>query len=234
MDITGASDPYINVSFLKTEHKTRIIKNTLSPDWNETFIATLDKHQVAVQQESAISLIVMDWDRLTKNDLIGTAEIGGEVISDMVAKVRCGEGASFEKDVTVGLVKKSGQPSIKGKDGQTSEIAVRLVVQRVGGAPEDGEAAMLGKESGAKGRWGAVKELAAQVSQDAPGGDNVSKAKDKKKKGDAFAKVVDKMMGESPGKRKKREQVRSDCYDASHGFPCMALRNICLPGCPFA
>eukprot|EP01080_Neovahlkampfia_damariscottae_P006512 gene6512-10520_t len=65
MDIGGTSDPFVEISFGKEQKKTKTIKKTLNPQWNETF----DFH---VKDMSApIFLSVYDWDLLSSKDKMG-------------------------------------------------------------------------------------------------------------------------------------------------------------------
>ena len=39
----GKSDPYVKISGIGVKLKTKVIKNTLNPIWNETFNIIIDK-----------------------------------------------------------------------------------------------------------------------------------------------------------------------------------------------
>lgn len=68
-DSNGKSDPYIDL-YLNTDEepffKTKKIKKTLDPKWNET-----TKVEVANRYDSVVKVVCMDWDALEKNDLLG-------------------------------------------------------------------------------------------------------------------------------------------------------------------
>ena len=73
MDIgLGTADPYCSVYLLsrpEQSFKTKIKKGTLKPVWRETF-------QFEITDESeVICFVLMDWDRATKDDEIGTLDI---------------------------------------------------------------------------------------------------------------------------------------------------------------
>lgn len=68
-DLNGFSDPYVKLSVDKKEHKTKIIKKTLNPEWNEMF--QID----GVATNSVLSLKIYDWDRLSKDELLGSVDI---------------------------------------------------------------------------------------------------------------------------------------------------------------
>ena len=54
-DINGSSDPYVKVSLGSVTFKTKTIKHTLNPYWNETFL-----FENANPYESLV-FVVMDW-----------------------------------------------------------------------------------------------------------------------------------------------------------------------------
>merc|ERR1711988_550778 len=81
MDITGMSDPYVKIYLLHKDQriskkKTHVKKRTLNPVFNESFVFDLprtDNGLADVQLEFAL----LDWDRVTKNEVIGRLNLGG-------------------------------------------------------------------------------------------------------------------------------------------------------------
>lgn len=87
MDITGLSDPYVKIYLLYNgqrvaKKKTHVKKRTLNPVFNESFVFDLP---AGVDGLDSISLefLLLDWDRVTKNEVIGRLELGG-------ARAACG------------------------------------------------------------------------------------------------------------------------------------------------
>ncbi|KAG7172836.1 Synaptotagmin-4-like [Homarus americanus] len=81
MDITGLSDPYVKIYLLYNgqrvaKKKTHVKKRTLNPVFNESFVFDLP---AGVDGLDSISLefLLLDWDRVTKNEVIGRLELGG-------------------------------------------------------------------------------------------------------------------------------------------------------------
>lgn len=81
MDITGLSDPYVKIYLLSNgqriaKKKTHVKKRTLNPVFNESFVFDLP---AGVEGLESISLEfhLLDWDRVTKNEVIGRLELGG-------------------------------------------------------------------------------------------------------------------------------------------------------------
>jgi len=83
MDITGLSDPYVKIYLLFnkqriTKKKTHIKKRTLNPVFNESFVFDLPKTQDSSLDNIQLEFVMLDWDRVTKNEVIGKLELGRE------------------------------------------------------------------------------------------------------------------------------------------------------------
>lgn len=103
MDVTGLADPYVkiyllynvrftcNFSYLQwnlffssqgqriAKKKTHVKKRTLSPVFNESFAFDIPTTEGSGQTLEGVSLelMLLDWDRVTKNEVIGRLELGG-------------------------------------------------------------------------------------------------------------------------------------------------------------
>lgn len=71
-DIGGSSDPYLIVSLGNVQKKTRDkpIYNNLDPLFGNVF-----QLPATLPYDHILSVKVMDWDRITKDDLIGMTNI---------------------------------------------------------------------------------------------------------------------------------------------------------------
>lgn len=81
MDITGFSDPYVKIylhhqNFRSSKKKTHIKKRSLNPVFNESFIFDLPSKDGSLD-EVYLEVIMCDWDRITKNEVIGRIVLGG-------------------------------------------------------------------------------------------------------------------------------------------------------------
>lgn len=56
--------------------KTHVKKRTLNPVFNESFLFDIPYNEGL--QNISMEFLVMDWDRMTKNEVIGRLEIGGK------------------------------------------------------------------------------------------------------------------------------------------------------------
>lgn len=82
MDITGLSDPYVKIYLLFNNQriakkKTHVKKRTLNPVFNESFVFDLPKSEDGLASVQ-LEFMLLDWDRVTKNEVIGRLDLGGE------------------------------------------------------------------------------------------------------------------------------------------------------------
>ncbi|XP_065566230.1 synaptotagmin-4-like isoform X3 [Artemia franciscana] len=81
MDITGLADPYVKIYLLYNgqrvaKKKTHVKKRTLNPVFNESFVFDIPPDAQGLENIS-LEFLVLDWDRVTKNEVIGRLELGG-------------------------------------------------------------------------------------------------------------------------------------------------------------
>ncbi|KAG9437188.1 synaptotagmin-4 [Apis mellifera carnica] len=81
MDVTGLADPYVKIYLLYNsqriaKRKTRVKKRTLSPVFNESFVFDIPNGADGLNNVS-LEFMLIDWDRVTRNEVIGRLEFGG-------------------------------------------------------------------------------------------------------------------------------------------------------------
>lgn len=83
-DFNGLSDPYVKVYLMpdpakSTKHKTKVVKKSLNPEWNEKIVVPVTPEMV--KENRRLHLTVWDWDRLTANDFMGALSMS---LSDII------------------------------------------------------------------------------------------------------------------------------------------------------
>jgi Ca2+-dependent lipid-binding protein len=81
MDITGLCDPYVKIYLVYNNQriakkKTHVKKRTLNPVFNESFVFDIPKTDDGLAKIN-LEFLLLDWDRVTKNEVIGRLELGG-------------------------------------------------------------------------------------------------------------------------------------------------------------
>ncbi|XP_015928434.2 synaptotagmin-4 isoform X2 [Parasteatoda tepidariorum] len=79
MDFAGLCDPYVKIYLLYNNQriakkKTHVKKRTTSPVFNESFVFEVPYNEGL--ENISLEFLVLDWDRVTKNEVIGRLELG--------------------------------------------------------------------------------------------------------------------------------------------------------------
>ncbi|EKM58743.1 uncharacterized protein PHACADRAFT_253246 [Phanerochaete carnosa HHB-10118-sp] len=72
-------DPFVVISFGKKVFRTRIIRHSLNPNWDEKLLFHVRRYESAFQ----VHMTVLDWDKLSSNDHVGAASFS---VSELLAK----------------------------------------------------------------------------------------------------------------------------------------------------
>lgn len=82
MDVTGLADPYVKIYLLYknqriAKKKTHVKKRTLNPVFNESFVFEVPDGEEGLSN-ICLEFLLLDWDRVTKNEVIGRLHMGTE------------------------------------------------------------------------------------------------------------------------------------------------------------
>ena len=62
-------DPFVVISFGKKVFRTRVIRHSLHPVWDEKMLFHVRRYETSFK----VQLTVLDWDKLSSNDHVGDA-----------------------------------------------------------------------------------------------------------------------------------------------------------------
>ncbi|KAJ7157527.1 phosphatidylserine decarboxylase-domain-containing protein [Mycena crocata] len=71
-------DPFVVISFGKKVFRTRVIRHSLNPVWDEKLLFHVRRYEIGYE----VRLTVLDWDKLSSNDYIGESAFN---VSELVA-----------------------------------------------------------------------------------------------------------------------------------------------------
>ncbi|KAJ7198252.1 phosphatidylserine decarboxylase-domain-containing protein [Mycena pura] len=71
-------DPFVVISFGKKVFRTRVIRHSLNPVWDEKLLFHVRRYELGYE----VRLTVLDWDKLSANDYVGEASVN---VSELVA-----------------------------------------------------------------------------------------------------------------------------------------------------
>ncbi|WVQ98224.1 phosphatidylserine decarboxylase [Kwoniella sp. CBS 9459] len=71
-------DPFVVISFGKKVFRTRVIRHSLNPTWDEKLLFHVRRHESSYTMQFA----VLDWDKVSGNDMVGTCTLP---LSELVA-----------------------------------------------------------------------------------------------------------------------------------------------------
>jgi hypothetical protein len=86
-DLLGSVDPFCQVAYADIVHQSKKKMRDYNPSWkDESFLFDVPTNQLLSEsnQGSSIKVDVLDWDRLTTNDLIGSVSIPNDAVNEVL------------------------------------------------------------------------------------------------------------------------------------------------------
>uniref|UniRef100_A0A673XXY6 Myoferlin n=1 Tax=Salmo trutta TaxID=8032 RepID=A0A673XXY6_SALTR len=139
-------DPFLEVSFAGKKLCTKIIEKNANPEWNQLINLQVKFPSMC----ESIKLTVFDWDRLTRNDVIGTTFLNLTKIASSGGEI---EGMVFSGEAGVGFLPAFG-PCYLNLYGSPREFT---------GLPDPYEELNFGKGEGVAYRGRVLIELSTQL-----------------------------------------------------------------------
>jgi phosphatidylserine decarboxylase len=89
-------DPFVVVSFSKKVFRTRVLRHNLNPVWDEKLLFHVRRFESGFK----IQFTLLDWDKLSGNDLIADVSIGLSELIEAAPKPdpQTGLYANYDKD----------------------------------------------------------------------------------------------------------------------------------------
>ncbi|KAF9076011.1 phosphatidylserine decarboxylase-domain-containing protein [Rhodocollybia butyracea] len=82
-------DPFVVISFGKKVFRTRVIRHSLNPSWDEKLLFHVRRYETNFK----VQLTVLDWDKLSSNDYIGECDFS---VNELIAAFEDGRGVDPE------------------------------------------------------------------------------------------------------------------------------------------
>ncbi|XP_072559922.1 myoferlin isoform X3 [Paramormyrops kingsleyae] len=96
-------DPFVEVNFAGKKLRTKVIEKNANPEWNQLLNLQVKFPSVCERMK----LVVFDWDRLTKNDVVGTTYLDLSKIASSGGEI---------EDIKSGS---EASPALEGKTGES-------------------------------------------------------------------------------------------------------------------
>lgn len=89
-------DPFVVISFSRKVFRTRVLRHNLNPIWDEKLLFHVRRFESGFK----IQFTLLDWDKLSGNDLIGDVSIDLSELIEAAPKPdpKTGLYANFDKD----------------------------------------------------------------------------------------------------------------------------------------
>mmetsp|Transcript_76680 Transcript_76680/g.206635 ORF Transcript_76680/g.206635 Transcript_76680/m.206635 type:complete len:836 (-) Transcript_76680:243-2750(-) len=116
MDVTGTIDGYCDVVYGEQKWSTSPQMNTYNPKWNQSETFKIDPSKDSPE----LKIVVMDYDKITRNDYVGTVTIPA---SQMTTIVRSSQ---YDETKELKLINDKTLKEVLGNDKLPATLTIRL------------------------------------------------------------------------------------------------------------
>ena len=123
-------DPFTIVSFGQKIFRTRVMRHTLNPVWNEKLIFHVRRHETNFQTK----FMIYDWDKISSNDFVGGASIDVAALIEAAPKPDPNSGlydpnAASAQSMHEFVLSLSAPDKIDESKSKTGKQAAQLVIE---------------------------------------------------------------------------------------------------------
>ncbi|PWN33269.1 uncharacterized protein FA14DRAFT_104149, partial [Meira miltonrushii] len=111
-------DAFVIVSFGQRIFRTRVVRHSLNPTWDEKLLFHVRRHEA----NYVTKLAIYDWDKLSSNDYVGETEIHISDLVENAPKPNPDTGLYGSDEVTQPEMTKFELPLIRREDGSTKSL----------------------------------------------------------------------------------------------------------------
>lgn len=111
-------DAFVIVSFGQRIFRTRVVRHSLNPTWDEKLLFHVRRHEA----NYVTKLAIYDWDKLSSNDYVGETELHISDLVENAPKVNPDTGLYSSDEVTQPDMTKFELPLIRREDGSTKNL----------------------------------------------------------------------------------------------------------------
>ncbi|MCO5585131.1 hypothetical protein L7F22_039063 [Adiantum nelumboides] len=111
-------DAFVIVSFGQRIFRTRVVRHSLNPTWDEKLLFHVRRHEA----NYVTKLAIYDWDKLSSNDYVGETELHISDLVENAPKPNADTGLYSSDEVTQPEMTRFELPLIRREDGSTKNL----------------------------------------------------------------------------------------------------------------
>ena len=125
MDWAGTCDPFASFKLGEQKFKSKVIKSTYMPEWDEVFVFDINPTR---DEKDHLRISVWDWDMVKNDELVGTIALP---VSDLAMLCK-----NSHTEHTFHVMCDAGKTIVTGHDGQATTLTLSLEAEGESCSPE--------------------------------------------------------------------------------------------------